>query len=846
MLLSISTPAVAQIPGFPPGVRPTPEQAQQLLESRPDLAEQLKQRIQQSGLTPDQVRSRLRAAGYPEDMLDPYLSGTGGDTSHVAPPALGTLEAVSALGLLSRGAIDSLRRLVDSLQPASGAARATADSARADSLADSTVARGLKRFGMDVFRRATTRFAPVDAGPVDPNYRLGPGDVLVLILTGDVESAQQLEITREGFIVIPQVGQVYAANLTLAQLQDQLYTRLGRVYSGVRRGPNPRTRFSVTVARLRTIQVYVTGDVVRPGAYQISAAGTVLSALYAAGGPGDNGTLRRIDVRRGDTMVDSVDVYDYLLRGINRTDLRLQSGDVVFVPVRGPLVKVAGRVVRPAIYELKPAETLRDLVSAAGGFDANAVRGRIQISRIVPPAERPATGRERVVIDLSGDELAAGGVPAFPMVAGDSVQVFEVNRFTRDYVTVRGNVYFEGRVGFTQGMKLSEAIRLAGGPKPDVYLGQILVSRVRPDSSHVQLRSAFADSTGRIADDLPLEEEDEVRVFSRGAFRTQAYVTIVGAVRRSGRIPYREGMTLRDAVLLADGLTQEAALDEGEIARLPQERPTGALARTIRVPLDSSYLFQQAAAGAVPVRGPTGDQVLEPYDNVLIQRRPGWDLQRLVAITGQVQHPGRYALTSKTERLSELVARAGGLTTEAYPGGVQFYRRDKPSRFAPQPQAADPNRSVQPLPAGFGERVGLNLPGVLKDSTSRDNLILASGDSIHIPEYDPIVTVIGAVNSPGPVAFEPGNNLDWYVSSAGGYAQNGDGKRVYVAQPDGKKAAVKRRFFFSDDVPKPGPGAVVFVPERKAGEGTSNLPAVLGVLASALASLTTVIVVLRR
>ena len=278
--------------------------------------------------------------------------------------------------------------------------------------------KGLKRFGLDVFRRATTRFVPVEAGPVDPNYRIGPGDVLVLILTGDVESAQTLEVTREGFVVIPQVGQVYVANLTLAQVQDQLFSRLGRVYSGVRRGPNPRTRFTVTVARLRNIQVYVTGDVVRPGAYQISAAGTALTALYAAGGPTENGSLRTVAVRRGDKVVDSVDVYDYLLHGINRSDLRLESGDVIFVPVRGPLVKVAGRVVRPAIYEVKPSETLRDADNGRGrlrrqcgpgpdpdqshraGQSAPCHRARASASSICP-----------------GEELAAGGVPAFPLTA---------------------------------------------------------------------------------------------------------------------------------------------------------------------------------------------------------------------------------------------------------------------------------------------------------------------------------------------------------------------------------------------------------------------------------------------
>ncbi len=846
VLLAIRTPAAAQIPGLPPGAHPSPQEVQTLLETRPDLVAQLQQRIAESGLSPEQIRARLRAAGYPEDLLDAYIGGA--DTTTVLPtPTTSQVGAFGALGLLSvssdtLGQIDSLgmlaapeRRVVDSLR------LRRADSLRADSLADSTGAKGrLKRFGIDVFRRATTRFQALQSGPVDRNYRLGPGDLLVLIMTGDVESTRTLEVNREGFVVIQQVGQVYVANLTLAQLEDELYTRLGRVYSGVRRGPNARTRFSITVARLRNIQVYVVGDVVRPGAYQISAAGTVLSALYAAGGPTDNGGFRQVELRRGGTLVDTVDVYDYLLRGISPTDLHLESGDVIFVPVRGPLVAVTGRVVRPAIYEIKPTETLRDVVAAAGGLDANAVQGRIQIHRILPTPG--AEGQQRVVVDVANAGVPSAEVPAFPLTRGDSIQVFEVSGHVRAFVSVRGNVVLPGNVGFTDGMKLSEAIRLAGGPKPDVYLGRILVSRLRPDSSRTQLHSAFADSTGRVTDDLVLQDGDDIRVFSRSTFRAQPWITIVGAVRRSGRVPYREGITLRDAVLLADGLTEDAVLDSAEIARLPPSRPTGALAQPVRVSLDSSYLLSQP--GAPTSRGADPEIVLQPYDNVLIQRRPGWDLQRLVAVTGQVERPGRYALVSKTERLSDLIGRAGGLTTEAYVGGVEFYRRSATAR--PVAQQPDPKIPIQPLPPGFAARVGVDLPTVLKDPKFRDNLILTAGDSIFIPEFNPLVQVQGAVNAPGPVAYTPGRNLDWYVGAAGGYGEKSDRGRAFLTQPDGKRQAVHRRFFFSDDVPTPRAGAVITVPERKGSPPPGNTGAVLGILASVLASLTTVIVVLKQ
>jgi polysaccharide biosynthesis/export protein len=873
-LAIVSGPAVAQVPvQVRPGQQlPSPDQAREMLQSQPDMVRQLRQRLQESGLTEDQIRARLRAAGYPENFLDQYLSGA--DTSLAVRPGPRTLDAVTALGILSPQELDSLQ-LTDSAYAMSDSVRQLLDSLRylhqdslrADSLADSLESirpGGLALFGVQTFRKLSTQFEPMDAGPVDENYRLGPGDGLVLILTGDVEQAHMLDVTREGFIVIPQAGQLYVANLTMGQLENQLYDRLGKVYSGVRRSPNARTRFQLSLAKLRKIQVYVAGDVIRPGAYQVSAAGTVLNALYAAGGPTTNGSFRRVDVRRGGVLVDSVDVYDYLTRGINPSGVRLQAGDVVFVPVHGALTKVAGKVKRPAVYELRPDETLRDLLGYAGGFDATA-QARVTINRVLPPSARAASGRARVVIAVGADQFVNGEAPDIPMAPGDSVTVLEVASRLRS-VTVRGNVWVEGAIGHTPGMRLSEAIRLAGGPKPDVYLGRILVTRVREDSSMVQLRSAFQDSTGAVTDDLVLEEEDEIRVFSRSSFRAERYVAVVGAVRKPGRVPYREGMTVRDAVLLTEGLTPDAYLQEAEIARLAQDSIPGALATTIRVPLDSTYLFGRKPGD--PYVGPPGlpapasgspETELQPYDNLLIMRQPGWELQRSVAITGQVRYPGRYSLLTKTDKVSDLVTRAGGLTSEAYPAGVQFYR----SYTAGRPTGGDPYSPVLDAPRPYvtprgrplagdsvrrsvPERVGIDLPRVLKDTTFRDNVVLMGGDSIYIPEFDPVVMVRGAVNSPGAVAYEPGRNLDWYVDRAGGYTQTGDNDRPYVTQPNGEREGVKRRTILADRVPHPKPGSVVYVPAKVIREDRGTANAVLGTVAQVLGLLTTIIVVATR
>ncbi|HWA15587.1 MAG TPA: SLBB domain-containing protein [Gemmatimonadales bacterium] len=816
--------AAAQVPSgaqLPPGTSlPPPAVAEALLKNRPDLVAQLRERIGASGLTREQIRSRLRAAGYPETLLDPYLEGA--DTTKKVVVNNDIVDATRVLGIVGNEEADSLLDMTDS-------ARAVADSLRADSLADTSSV--LRVFGLSIFRRASTQFSPIQSGPVDRNYRLGPGDQLTLILTGDVEVAHELTVTREGFVAIPQVGQLNVANLTMAQFEDLLYTRLSRVYSGVRR-TNPTTRFSVSVSRLRTVQVFVTGDVTRPGSYQISAAGTAMNALYAAGGPTANGSFRRVEIRRGGDLVDTLDLYDYLLRGDNRHDIRLETGDVVFVPVHGTHVKLTGAIVRPAIYELKGQETLRDLIQGAGGFQADALRRRVQIDRILPPAQRLAGGKDRVVLDIASDQLIDGFGPPLPMAPGDSVTVLKVAERRRDLVTVVGNVYTPGLIGYSPGMKVSDAIRLAGGPKQDTYLGQILVSRLQADSTRQQLRTAFRDSTGAVTDDFGLEEDDEITVYSRSTFRPVRYIAITGAVRKAGRVPYREGMTIRDAILEAEGLTEDALLSEAEIARMPEgeKRSIGQVATTFRVQLDSTYVFDRGPGGRY--LGPPGapapaagapEVTLKPYDNVLIFRQPDWELQRTVSITGQVRFPGRYSLLTRTDRLLDLIQRAGGLTREAYPAGIKFFR------------------SVD-----RGGRIGVDLPRVIKEPRFRDNLILSGGDSIVIPEYTPVVYVNGAVNAPMSVTYVPGRNLEYYIAAAGGFNRKADKNRSYVTQPNGKVESIVRRWWFAGDTrPKPLAGAAVFVPERDPAD-RKDWVVLAGSIAQILASLTAVVVVVAR
>jgi len=795
-----------------PAQVPPPSQAQaalqQALQQQPGLGDVLRARIRESGLSADQIRTRLRASGYPATLLDSYL-GEAGAAQAMATPGPQELAAIQALGL-----------------PTINGEAATLDVGpmRAPRRPPSDV------FGVDVFQRTTTQFLPLLAGPVPPDYKLGPGDNLVLIMTGDNELAYSLQVTREGFILIPQVGQVFVSNLTLGQVRDLLYTRLGRVYSGVRR-VNPTMQFDITVANVRANQVFVVGEVAQPGAYQISSLGTVLTALYAGGGVTERANMRRIEVQRLGKTVATLDLYDYLLEGDTHSDIRLETGDVIFVPVHGPRITIAGAVLRPAIYELTAGETLGDLIKAAGGFRADAALRRVSVERIVPPEQRAPGSPPRMVVEVS---LTAGTVPPFELRDGDEVRVEALAGATRNFVQIRGSVYQPGRYGLEPGMRLSRLVRQAGGFRPATYAGRAHIERLNPADStrYVVAVELPADSAAPWSDDPRLEEYDIVSVYGRPEMREAMDLAITGMVNRPGRYPWREGMTLRDLVLMARGPRIGADLREAEIARLPSDRSRGQLATTVRVALDSTYLFDRDSLGrsigppgvAFPGSGTAAEVPLEPFDNVLIFRQPDFELQRTVTITGEVRYPGTYALQAKDDRLVDLLRRAGGLTPRSYLEGIRFVR-----------------------PLANAGRVNIDLPRALRDTTSRDNVILQPGDEIMIPEYQPSVKVVGAVNSPGSVLYRQGAGLGYYLSAAGGFNRVADKGHVSVRFANGEVRTKGGRFlFFGGRAPAPGPGSEVFVPAKDPNEPRTDMVALFGAIAQIVASTIAIIVVVRR
>lgn len=880
-LLGPLAPAMA-LPG-PPGTAlhgQDPDElrrrAEQLL-GRPITDAEILQYLQQSDLSPDEIRDALEARGFDRTAADSYLrvleGRAAGVTAGADPTAL-----ITILGELQPPGLEEPRRDPGAIPPPRPARRDTAA--------------GPPIFGRALFQGATSQFIPLTTGPVPSDYRLGPGDELVLALTGDVEAAYELPVTREGWIVIPDVGRILVNGLTLDELEDVLFRRLGDVYSGIGPPGQATTFFNVTLGDLRTTQVYVMGEIEEPGAYTLSSMATALTALYWAGGPTTAGSFRTVRVNRGGEPVREIDLYDYLLGGDASQDLRLEQGDIVFVPTAGDRVEVDGAVTRPALYELVDGESLRDAIRFAGGFQPHADIRRVQIERVLPPEQREP-GRSRAVVDVSLADIEDAA--AVPVRNGDRVTVFAVLEATRNQIALTGAVWRPGTYGAEPGLRLWDLIGRAGGLLPDVYEGRAQIQRL--DETEYRRRlipvSLERDADGNPLENPPLEGMDQVFVYAKRNLRESRVVSIGGWVREPGVYPYADGMSVHDLILKAGGLRPGAFLGHAEVSRVVfSQAHTDTLTRSFRVPLDSTYVELSAA----PAGGGAAadDFPLEDLDAVFVRKAPGFDPQETVVVTGQVFLPGPYALETRAERLTDLIERAGGLTPEAYPEALQLWRADPRldpdtltaielagrGPFARDTAGRDTAGAGDTIPAaervpaedtaaalepGLTEasavderlralrrpipriRVGVDFPEALRRPDGPQNVLIEPSDSVFVPRYIPTVAVQGAVGMPTRVLYREGAGLGYYLDQAGGYAENADKSRTRVRYANGEVRTRGGKFlFFGGGVPDPDPGSVITVPtEPERGTGF-RVGEFVGIFTSLVTATATIIIALSR
>jgi len=665
-------------------------------------------------------------------------------------------------------------------------------------------------FGADFFAGDPAMFSPAGFGPVPRDYMLGPGDQLTIDVWGEVEFRHERVVDRDGSVILPKAGRVSCAGRTLDQVAGSLREALSRSYSGIAAdGSGGDTFVEVNLGRLRTIRVFVVGEAARPGAYEMSSVATVFSALHAAGGPGEAGSLRDVRLMRGDEVVGVLDVYDYLLTGSRSGDAVLREGDTVFVPARTITVGVDGAVRRPMIYELLPDEGVRDLIDFAGGFTAEAETRLVHVERILPPRERAAHSPDRVQRDL---DLRVK--MKHLMHDGDMVTIDTVADRMENWLRISGNVKRPGRYEYDEGQTVRGLIARAGGLWDDTLLERATIDRTAADGSYQSLDVSLRDVLAGDAPDPELRPRDELHLYSVWDLRDRYQVSITGSVREAGAFDWRKGMTLRDLVLKAGGLEDSADLLHAEVSRLSEHAvasldlgaPPESTVDIIRVELGDTWLTDSFQFQ------------LQPHDHVAVRKLPWWQLHRTVTIQGEVGYPGVYTLDRPDERLSALIARAGGL---------------KPTAFAPGARIVRDKDSVG--------NVALDLSCALDEPGCDHDAVLEHGDVILVPSTPYTVKVTGAVGFPTSVVWESGLSLGDYVSRAGGYADQSDKWKTHVVYPNGMSKQIRK--IWND--PSVMAGSTVVVPVKKPSDGVGRL-ATLKEIASIIASVATVWLVIDR
>lgn len=701
-------------------------------------------------------------------------------------------------------------------------------------------------FGEDLFYNKNRRlsFEPNMNIATPKNYILGPGDMVYVDIYGQSEQYYEANINPDGFLILDNIGPISVSGKTIEEATGIIKNRLSAYYPGIG-GSSPSTFIQITLGNVRTIQVHLVGELRLPGTFTLSAFSTVFNALYAAGGPNENGTMRNIKVIRNGKNITSVDIYDFLVNGKANLELQLQDQDVVLVEPFLARVGISGEVKRPKIFEVKEGDNFGDILRYAGGFTDEAFKERINVTRI--------TGKERAVSDIYTDQFGF-----FLVKGGDEYFVGKVlNRYT-NRVQIKGAVFREGNYSLTEGLTLSQLIKNADGLRGDAYLERASILRSFEDLSTEILSVNLRDVLNGTVSDITLKREDVVRISSIYDLQEEVYVQINGEVKNPGTYPFSKNMTVEELIILSGGLREAANVRDVEIARRSNETASGTFSDLIQVSVEGGLTANNSST------------FLEPYDMVLVRRKSNFSLDRLVKVEGQVNSPGIFSIYSAGERISNLIQRAGGLTDFAYANGAtlirrtEFYeteseqiRRQRNLMDLQQKLLLDPNNTeaqelmldrlfkdlgsspqdsseeysaattkrdvitgitetkadLAPIKIRQTEAVAIDLEAILRNPGSDLDLILEEGDIISIPRQLQTVRLRGDVVYPATVRFEKDKSMKYYIDRAGGFDIRANRKRSYIVYANGQVSRTKS-FMGIRSYPSVMPGSEVIVPTR--------------------------------
>lgn len=668
-------------------------------------------------------------------------------------------------------------------------------------------------YGYDIFRSIPAAFQPSAVGLVDPGYILGPGDVLRLSVWGQAEFQYELQVSKEGKIYIPKVGQVFVTGLEFEKLQKKIKKILSKHYSGLVRRP-PTIFMDLTVAQLKPVRIFIMGEVKRPGGYTVSSYASVFNALYSIGGPKFSGSLRNIQVFRNKKLITTVDIYDYLLKGHSKGDIRLQNNDMVFIPPRGKTVRVTGEVFRPAIYELSDTDSLTALIEYAGGVRSSSGTQRAQLIRKKSFEQRVEGEPDQVVIDLRLQDYRNGA--DFSLSDMDELHIFPVYQQLSNFAMLSGEVKYPGKYE-TKNLMLRDLVfnhgQLIDGRS---YKKRVDVVRVNEDmiSSRI-IRIDVKDlENGNSTANLLLEPGDQVFVYKIEVNQViDASVSIEGAIRSAGTYELSTNMTVKDLILRAGGYTEDALHTPVEVARII---PRGLKEDTLTIikkvdfnaPLDYS-------PGADP-----GDIELQDGDKVIVRPNPEYREQQYVTVTGHAKYTGRYAIKRRNERLADVLDRAGGLMPEAFLDGSKLVRKGKP--------------------------VVVDFFKAYQKRKSDENVILHPGDSIIIPSTPNAVYVHGEVNNEGLFSYLEGDDVRDYIDRAGGMTDSCH--YIFLTKPNGETRKLGTGCFSGN--PEVPDGSTIYVSKKpakppKTREGPSVGEVIKDVFAIATSAVTLIVLVVQ-